>query len=473
MRTAQPQLPRIREAVYQIQQFGAVPGGRESVRAAIQEAIDAAHSQGGGHVVIPAGIWLTGPLELKSGVDLHLEQNSVLLFRKEKEEYPLIVTQYEGRERLRARSPLWAKNAEDISVTGEGILDGNGHLWRMAKEFKFTRREWRRMTRKCPDTLFMTKEGAVWFPTQSSYKGFLEGEVELGAYSKKEQSEERNQAIRQAENYYDFYRPVLVSLVRCRRILIEGVTIQNSPAWNVHPLFCEDVTIRNARIRNEPSAQNGDGLDVESCRRVEIADVEFDVGDDAICMKAGKNAEARKIDFPTEDVYIHDCIVLHGHGGFTIGSEMSRSVRNICVERCTFIGTDTGIRLKSALGRGGIVENILIRDINMLRIRQEAVIITMAYVLSQIQSRFVGEGICQSQEDVPEICRIRMERICCLGAGCGIRLEGLEQKKLHHIEFQDVYIEAEMPGANRNAEELSFRNCWIYDTEQKRLYREI
>lgn len=473
MRIAQPRLPHIREAVYDIRQFGAVPGVTESVRAAIQSAVDAAHSQGGGHVVIPAGIWLTGPLELKSGVDLHLELNAVLLFDKKKEAYPLIVTQYEGRERIRACSPLWARNAEDISITGNGIIDGNGHLWRMAKEFKFTQRDWKRMTMKQPNTLFMTEEGAVWFPTESSYEGFLQGEVELQREGRRDPEEGWEEAVRRAADYYDFYRPVMVSLIGCRRILIEGVTLQNSPAWNVHPLFCEDVTIRNAQIRNEPSAQNGDGLDLESCRRAEIAGVEFDVGDDAICMKSGKNAEARRITFPTEDVHIHDCRVLRGHGGFTVGSEMSRGVRNICVERCTFIGTDTGIRFKSALGRGGIVENITIRDINMLRIRDEAVIMTMGYVLSQIQSSFAGEGFCQSQEDIPEFGHIRFENIRCLGAGCGIRLEGLEQKKIHDISFQNVHIEAEKPGIRRNTERITFSDCRICDTVQNEQYQEI
>lgn len=476
--------PAIPDAFYDIREFGAIEGGEHSCRQAIQAAIDRAWQEGGGHVVIPPGIWLTGPIELKTRIDLHLEENSLLLFHKTKEDYPLLVTEYEGRRRIRATSPVWARDASHISITGGGIIDGSGEKWRMAKEFKFSPADWQRLTMKSRHTLSMTKEGSVWFPSRTAYEGFLKGEEEIcgaapvGAGEESRAMHEREvqqldnekQALGRAAAFYDFYRPVMVSLIRCRHVLIEGVTLQNSPAWNLHPLYCEDVIIRNARIRNDPWAQNGDGLDLESCRRVEVSHVEFDVGDDAICMKSGKNAPARSIDFPTEQVYIHDCQVLRAHGGFSVGSEMSRGVRNILVERCTFVGTDTGIRFKTALGRGGVVEDITIRDIHMLRIRDEAIVMTMGYVLSQAQSSFVGEGICTGPDDIPEFRRIHMERIRCLDAGTAIRMEGIREQKIHDISFQDVYLQAQDPGKLIYVEDISFASVRICDTARKKVY---
>lgn len=449
------QLPVCKTEEYRISDFGAVPGGVVSCTKAIQKAIDQAAEKGGGRIIVPGGIWLTGAIQLRTGIELHLEKNSILLFDKNPEEYPLGVTQYEGIPRIRARSPLSAENETDIAVTGQGIIDGNGHLWRMAKEFKFPRRDFLQMTKKSPATIYMTEEGALWFPTESAYEGFRKGEIMPREDKVKED-------LKEAAPYYDYYRPVMVSFVNCQRVLIEGVTIQNSPAWNVHPLFCQDVTIRNAKIRNESWAQNGDGLDLESCSRAEIANVEFDVGDDAICIKSGKNREARRIKRPTESVYIHDCTVFRGHGGFSVGSEMSRGVRNILVERCSFIGTDTGIRFKSALGRGGVVENIWIRDIQMIRIRDEAVIMTMGYVLNQPGNQEKGEGIYLDSDDIPEFRNIHLERIRCLGAGCAVSIEGIEEKdNIHDIDFRDVYIEAEKSGSVKNAVSIQWNNVRI------------
>ena len=146
-------------------------------------------------------------------------------------------------------------------------------------------------------------------------------------------------------------------------MLIQGVTLKNSPAWNIHPLYCRNFTLEDAIVKNKFSAQNGDGIDLESCQNCEISRTIFEVGDDGICIKSGKNREARQKKIPTKNVWIHDCKVYDAHGGFVVGSEMSRGVENILVENCVFIGTDIGIRFKSALGRGGIVQNITIKNI--------------------------------------------------------------------------------------------------------------
>lgn len=444
------QLPAFSDSVFYISDFGAVEGGKVSNTAAIQSTIDAAANLGGGHVVIPPGIWLTGPIILKSNIDLHLQTGAVLLFDKNPEEYTLHVTEYEGMRRIRAKSPISATGASNIGITGCGIIDGNGHLWRMAKQFKFTERQWNKMKQFSPDTIQMSQEGEVWFPTKSAFEGFLHGEPNLASMSEKE-------ALELAAPYYDFYRPVMVSLIRCEKILIEGLTFQNSPAWNIHPVFCRHFTMRDAFVRNDYFAQNGDGLDLESCRYAEIARVCFDVGDDAICIKSGKNAAARKIPIPTEDVYIHDCTVYHGHSGFSIGSEMSRGVRRVLVERCTFIGTDIGIRFKSAMGRGGIVEDIMIRQINMIRIQKEAVLFTLGYQLYTNGLFFVEEGATFQKEDIPEIRNIQLLNLNCIGAEYGIRILGLEERPVHHLLFQDCSFSADQAWEISHGSDILFR----------------
>lgn len=444
-------LPIFKESYYNIKDYGAVSGGRVSNTNSINKTISAAYSNGGGHVVIPAGIWLTGPIELKPGIDLHLEKGSLLLFDKNKEEYPLIITDYEGVKHIRTVSPISAHDAEDIAITGDGVIDGNGHLWRVCKEFKFTKRQWDKITSKCPDTVFQTKEGGVWFPTKSAYEGYKMGEPDLNMPD----------ALEKAAPYYDFYRPVMVDIIGCNRVLVEGVTLQNSPAWNLHPIFCKNVTIRDAYIRNDAFAQNGDGLDLESCSKVEVYGVKFAVGDDAICMKSGKNSEARKIEIPTEDVYIHDCVVYNAHGGFVVGSEMSRGVRNVKVSDCTFMGTDVGIRFKSAVGRGGIVENIDIENINMTEITGEAIIFTMGYILNTFNKTESEQKCSVCSEDIPEFRKISIKNVNCLGASIGLKVEGLNEMPIHDITLENVNIMADKGYKVVNGENIILKNVNI------------
>ena len=366
---------------------------------AINRAINYISEKGGGTVVIPEGIWFTAPIEIKSDVELRIEKNAILKFSKDIDQYPLIITNYEGQECIRAKSPITAENAINIGITGGGVIDGSGDLWRPVKQFKLTDRQWEALMKKSQYTID-TKEGGIWMPTESSFKG-NEHNIQLDAEN----------ALEKASEYYDFYRPVMVSLRHCKRILLDGVTFMNSPAWNIHPFFCENVTIDNIKVRNPYYAQNGDGIDVESCTNVHIHHSVFETGDDAICIKAGKNAIARTIDGPCSNIYIHDCVVNEGHGGFVIGSEMSRGVKDILVENCTFIGTDVGVRMKSALGRGGVVENITIRNIDMVNIKGEAVILTMGYVLNLLNR---NETIAMdNEEDVPYFRNIDMDGIVC------------------------------------------------------------
>lgn len=347
-------LPQIADKEFYITDYGAVVGGKVSNTGAFAAAIGAAGVRGG-RVVVPAGIWLTGPIELLSGVELHLQDNAVLLFDKNKEEYPLIVTDYEGIRRIRTVSPISARGQQDIAITGTGVIDGNGHLWRPVKQFKTTERQWQALLAKSPHVID-SNEGGVWVPEESIYKARFRGEIFPGDYDTEEE------ALQEAAAYYDFYRPVLMSIQHCNRVLIEGVTLRNSPAWMVHPYFCENVTVRGITLVNPAYAQNGDGLDVDSCKNVEIHHSTFMTGDDAICVKAGKDREARKLKKSSENIHIHDCTVMHSPSGFVIGSEMSRGVRNVLVEDCSCTGDVGGVYIHGLAGRPDTVHDITIRN---------------------------------------------------------------------------------------------------------------
>lgn len=407
------ELPKIPDKEYNIKNFGAKNGGTKSNTKEINAAISAANAEGGGRVVIPAGIWLTGPIELKSNINLHLENGAVLLFDKNEEEYSLYISDFEGMECIRAKSPITAENASNIAITGTGTIDGSGQLWRPIKQFKMTQRQWDALLKKSEYTV-TEKDGQIWLPTKTSFDGWNKS---------KEKSPELDN-LDTAQKYWDFFRPVMVRLYKCDHILIENVTLQNSPAWNLHPCFCQHVTIKNANIRNPYYAQNGDGLDLESCQYAEITGTTFDVGDDAICMKSGKGEKAREIKVPTEYVRIRDCTVYHGHGGFVVGSEMSRGVRNVEVKNCTFIGTDVGIRFKSAVGRGGVVEDITLDGIQMVDIEKEAIIFTMGYVLDYRESEEKSAVV--KAEDIPYFKNITLRNITCSGAEYGLKAEGID-----------------------------------------------
>ena len=397
-------VPQFKRLEVLLSDCGAISGkldietGRHNARV-INDKVKELSENGGGTIVIPKGIWASAPIRLLSDVSIRIESQGLLKFIKSKEDYPLIITNYEGQPCIRTVSPITAENAVNVAITGMGMVDGSGDEWRPVKKFKVTDKQWEQLLKKS-DNVFETKETQIWMPTKSSLLG-----------NEKNIQSDKDEALEEARDYYDFYRPVMVSLRHCTNVLLSGVTFMNSPAWNIHPFFCENVTIDNIKVRNPYYAQNGDGIDVESCTNVHIHHSVFETGDDAICIKAGKNAIARTIDGPCSNIYIHDCVVNEGHGGFVIGSEMSRGVKDILVENCTFIGTDVGVRIKSALGRGGVVENITIRNIDMVNIKGEAVILTMGYVLNLLNR---NETIAMdNEEDVPYFRNIDMDGIVC------------------------------------------------------------
>jgi polygalacturonase len=437
--------PAFRPDTFNIVRFGAISNGNTLNTKSINEAIIACNRKGGGVVLIPAGYWLTGPVELKNNVNLHLEKNALLQFTSDFNQYKFIEGNYEGRPSARNQSPIMGTNLENIAITGFGTIDGNGDAWRMVGKNALTEAEWNK--KKLSGGL-VSEDGKTWFPSEKTKKAHLEkSSVLLGAAKK----------LSDFEDIKDFLRPNLVVLTKCSKVLLEGVTFQNSPAWNLHPLMCNNLTIRNIKVKNPDYAQNGDGVDIESCKNVLVEGSVFDVGDDAICIKSGKDEEGRKRNMPTENVIIRNNLVYAGHGGFVVGSEMSGGARNIFVSDCSFMGTDKGIRFKTTRGRGGIVEKIYIRNLNMFNIVDEAIFFDMYYWTKPPEANEKQEAPKVSIE-TPQFSDIFIENIICNGANKGIFIRGLPEMAVKHIYMKNLFLNANNAIEITDADHIEIKN---------------
>lgn len=421
---------------FNIVKYGAIDDGITLNTSSINDAIIACNKKGGGVVVIPAGLWLTGPIELKSNVNLHLKRNALLQFTKDKSQYKLVESNWEGLPQMRNQSPVSATNANNIAITGYGIIDGGGEAWRGVQRGKLTETQWKKLIASGG---VLSEDEKTWYPSASFLKATkLKNPGQI--------SPEKN--AQYYEDVKDFLRPNLLVLTKCDRILLEGVTFQNSPAWCLHPLMSTNIIVRNLQVKNPFYAQNGDGIDLESCSKVLIENSTFDVGDDGICIKSGRDAEGRKRAMPTQDVIIRNCIVYAAHGGFVIGSEMSGGARNIWVEDCTFIGTDIGLRFKTTRGRGGIVENIYINNITMKNIVAEAILFDM-YYMAQDPVVLAGDKRAPPKvvempvsEETPQFRNIYVNHVTAYGAEKAIFVRGLPEMNIKNIVMENMVIQA-------------------------------
>ena len=397
-------------------QYGAKGDGKTLCTEAFSKAIDELSRQGGGRLSVPQGVWFTGPIVLKSHVDLHLEKGAVILFSGDMDLYPVIETNYEGELRKHCQSPVSAVGQTDIAITGQGIIDGNG-------------RQWKKFTSKGG----VFPRSTMWYPSEERVK----------------------------------MRPVLLYLESCRNVLLQGVTFQNSPNWCLHPLLCENLIVDQVMVRNPAYAQNGDAIDVESCRNVLVINSSFDAGDDGICLKSGRDEQGRRRGRPTENVVVDGCMVFNGHGGFVVGSEMSGGVRNIWVNDCQFLGTDAGLRFKSCRGRGGVVENIYIRNISMADILGDAVTFDLFYggksVIEQLESGERINNIAAEPvgEGTPVFRNIDIQHVVCRGAHRALWFNGLPEMPISDIRLSDITIQADEPGDFFNCKNITKKNVVV------------
>lgn len=373
--------------------LGAKPDGATLCTDILQKAIDDLAAQGGGRLVIPAGIWLTGPIELRSNIDLHLERNAILYFSPDKSLY-----KEEDPKQTRVKPCITATRCTNIGITGHGTIDGNGNQWRPVKVDKFAKWELSEI-KKIGGV--MRSNGSLWYPwdVKSGHPNVAE--------TPEKQEKMRN----------DLFR-----VFHCKNILIEGVTIQNSPKFHVHPFNSENVVIDGVTVRCPWNAQNGDAIDISDCHRVLIVNSVVDCGDDGLCMKSG--SPKRGIN-GCEDILIRDNTVYHAHGGFVIGSESICGMKRIVVSDCTFSGTDIGLRFKSAVGRGGKCEDIYISNIMMADIKDSAIHFECDYADRPAGSTEAAALKAEDVEFMPEFCDIHISNIVCEKAEVGISASGV------------------------------------------------
>jgi len=327
----------IAQQYYDVTRYGASNDSSKKATVAISNAIAAASRAGGGTVYFPPGKYLTGAIHLKSNIIVFIDAGAELHFSDNFDDYlPMVESRYEGVD-VKSFSPLfYAYRADNITITGRGIINGHGKKWwDFVEGYKEgqNRTKWQQLFDSLNKDIILPDD-----PRQMK-RGFL--------------------------------RPPFIQPMYCKNVTIEGITIINSPFWTVNPEFCENVRVTGVTINNPPSP-NTDGINPESCKYVHISDCHISVGDDCITIKSGKDKPGRSKAAPAQNYTITNCTMLSGHGGVVIGSEMSGGVKNIVISNCIFDGTDRGIRIKTTRGRGGIVEDIRVDNIIMKNIKEQA-----------------------------------------------------------------------------------------------------
>ena len=344
--------PRFPKRSFYLNRFGAKGDGRADCTAAFRRAIDQCARAGGGKVVVPEGAYLTGAIHLKSNVNLEIADGATIKFSQNPKDYlPVVFSRWEGVELFNYSPFIYAFGQHNIAITGKGRLDGqsdNEHWWPWNGRPAYGWKEGMNQQRPDRNALFTMAE-----------KGVAVSERVFG------------------EGHY--LRPQFIQPYRCQNVLIDGVTIQNSPMWEIHPVLCRNVIVQNVTIKSH--GPNNDGCDPESCTDVLIKNCDFDTGDDCIAIKSGRNADGRRLKAPTENIIVQDCRMKDGHGGITVGSEISGGVRNLFAENCRLDSPnlDHALRVKNNAMRGGLLESLHFRNIEVGQVAHAVITIDFNY----------------------------------------------------------------------------------------------
>ena len=420
--------------------FGGVGDGVTLNTEAFRKAISALTKKGGGRLVVPQGVWLTGPIQLKDNIDLHITRNAIVLFSPDKS----LFVDKDGKS-SRCDAGIKASKRKNIAITGEGIVDGNGAQWRPVKRGKVSDVEWKRFKEIGG---VERGNGQLWYPW----------DVKAG-YPNIAETPEQQEKMRQD----------LVRLTDCENVLIKGVTFQNSPRFHVHPCNSRNVIIDGVTVRCPWNAQNGDAIDISDCHQVLIVNSVVDAGDDGLCMKSG-NMKPTALVNGCEDILIQDNTVFHAHGGFVIGSESITGMKRIVVRQCQFSGTDTGLRFKSGIGRGGKTEDIFISDIVMNDITDEAIVFQCDYVDRPAGHDEKTETKAVKLEKVPDFTDIDITRVVCRGTKTAIKAKGVEGLDcIHDIKISNSTIVYSQKGLDidENSARLALDNVQVVKDEMK------
>ena len=452
--------PAIPDLKVDITEFGGKGNGQYKNTEAFAKAIKALESKGGGTLNVPQGVWLTGPIVLTSNLNLHLEKGALILFTRDYDDYPLVETIFEGLDTRRCQSPISGRDLKNIAITGEGYIDGSGDFWRPVKRQKVTASQWKKFLSRGG----VFKRDDYWFPSPKALKGDTISDMNVPRNLK---TEEDWQSVK------DFLRPVMISLIECENVMLQGVGFSNSPSWNIHPLMCKNIIIDDVKVRNPNFAQNGDGLDLESCENALVINSQFDVGDDGICIKSGKDEDGRRRGRPTKNVIVDNCSVYKGHGGFVVGSEMSGGVKNIKVSHCAFLGTDVGLRFKSKRGRGGVVENIYISNVTMEGIVTDAVTFNLYYGGRSVSEELLlGDNkkkerkLLPVTEETPCFRNLYFKDIISSNSRRSMYFNGLPEMKIDGIHLENINMTSRLGAEFCESKNITLKNVKLASEQE-------
>jgi len=427
--------------VCDVRDFGATGNGRTKDTQTIQKAIEACAQKRAGVVYLPSGNYLSGAITLKSNLPLHIEAGATPLASTVVEDCPPIANPWQPETR-QASALINGDGLENVTITGRGTIEGQGKL-----------SYWIGPERTRP------VEGDLWghHASQKYDTGYFGGNVVPSgdAYWGPRKA---NQTQGSAEASRQYAHPKMIKLVRCTNVLVEGLTVQNSPGWTINPIFCERVVFRGLTINNPMDSTSTDAFDLESCRDVHISNCTLGAGDDLVTIKSGSEPAGLRINRPWENITVTNCTMLQGHGAIVIGSETSGGVRNVTVSNCVFRGTDRGFRLKTQRGRGGVVDGLVASNIVM-----EDVIEPFGITLY-----YSGRGGIDKPEPVnqgtPVWRNLSFQNIIARGARTAGYLLGLPESPYVGVTFSDVRVWAKQGFTCRWAKDVAFHNVRI-DTE--------
>ena len=401
--------PAIPDRSISLKEVGGVGDGITLCTAAFAKGISQLSKQGGGRLNVPAGVWLTGPIMLKDNIELHLDKNAIVVFSPDKKLYV-----NEGDRR--AYPCIRASKRKNIAITGEGILDGNGEHWRPVKRGKVSDVEWKVFH----DIIggVDREKGQLFYPWDAK-----------GGYANIADTPERQESMRND----------LIRLTDCENVLIEGITAQNAPRFHVHPCNCKNVIVDGVTVRCPWNAQNGDAIDFSDVNVGLIVNSTVDAGDDGICMKSSE-AKPNSVATGVEDVVVENNTVYHAHGGFVLGSNTVSGVRRVVVRNNRFSGTDTGLRFKSGIGRGGRTEQLYVENCVMTDIKDQAVIFQCDYIDRPAGSdpKKMPTFTEKQLRKMPDFQDIHIKGVTCRGSHTAIKASGIAGMDcVHDIDLQD------------------------------------
>jgi hypothetical protein len=404
---AMPQLarPAFPKRVVSIADHGAVADGTTKNTAAFAKAIAACADAGGGRVLVPAGRWLTGPIHLRSNIELHLARDAEIVFSDKFKDYlPVVLVRVGGVELYNYSPFIYARDCTNVAITGPGKLNGNSRAW------------WDWKSKETKEVFTLAPRGV---PVEQRIFGTPEAAI----------------------------RPSFVVFLNCRNVLMEGFTIGGGPNWTIHPIYSENVIIRRVQVLTD--GPNNDGIDPDSCRNVLIEHCVFDTGDDCVVLKSGYNEDGWRVARPTENVVMRWCSSQRGHGGLVIGSEMSGDVRNVYVHDCEFAGTDRAVRIKSRGDRGGVVENVWAANLKARDLKYDVVIMNMDYSADRNQL---------ANARAPVFRNIHLRNITADGAPVAIRLQGLENSPIENVTFEAMNVQSTEGVIANYVKAIAFKN---------------